>query len=148
MEINDILIRAFNANDMEAVLALWESCGLIEPGHDPEIDIKRKMAHDPERFLVADAGGRVIGTCMAGYDGLRGWIYYLGVDPDFRKQGIARRMLTHAALSLEQAGCPSINLMVKHRNRDVVSFYKKSGYEEDDVTVMSSPLHDRGSCPS
>jgi ribosomal protein S18 acetylase RimI-like enzyme len=73
--------------DEGAVVALWEWCGLTRLWNDPRKDIRRKLAVRPELFLVGVEGGEVVATAMAGYDGHRGWVYYLGVDPAHRRKG-------------------------------------------------------------
>jgi len=75
-------IRPFADPDTEAVVALWRATGLLRPWNDPYRDIERKRAVQPELFLVAvDGAGTVVGSVMAGYDGHRGWLYYLASAP-------------------------------------------------------------------
>ena len=87
--MEDILIRSFRNTDQNDVLALWKECNLTVPWNDPVKDIQRKMNQNPEQFLVVERDRRIIATCMSGYDGHRGWIYYLGVAPQFQRMGIA-----------------------------------------------------------
>lgn len=63
------------------------------PPDDPETVIERKMAHDPALFLVAEVNGEVVGTLLGGYDGYRGYAYYLAVHPEFQGRGIANAMV-------------------------------------------------------
>lgn len=77
-------IRVFRQDDFEEVITLWERCDLLRPWNDPEMDIERKLTHDPDLFLVAEVNGEVVGSVMGGYDGHRGAAYYLGVHPDYR----------------------------------------------------------------
>lgn len=122
------------------VVDLWEVCGLTVPSNAPDRDIQRKLDHSPELFFLARIGNRVIGTCMAGYDGHRGWFYYLGVLPEFRKMGVASQMIRHGESRLKAIGCPKINLMVRHSNTKVIGFYKSAGYTDDPVAVLSKRL--------
>ncbi len=80
-------IRAFADGDEEAIVELWVESGVAVPWNDPRKDIVRKVADDGDGLLVAVDGDRVIGTAMAGYDGHRGWIYYLAVSADRRNRG-------------------------------------------------------------
>ncbi len=48
------VFRPFRPDDTEAVVALWEACGLLRPWNDPRRDIARKVAEQPELFLVAE----------------------------------------------------------------------------------------------
>lgn len=86
-------IRVFNQDDFEEVITLWERCDLLRPWNDPEMDIERKLNHDPDLFLVAVVGGEIVGTLMGGYDGHRGSAYYLGVHPDYQGRGFANALI-------------------------------------------------------
>src|SRR5213078_244103 len=100
-------IRPFEPADEEAVIAVWRRCDLLRPWNDPHKDIRRKVAEQPEGFLVAvDDRGDVVGTVMVGYDGHRGWINYLGVLPDHQRRSIARAMMAEAERLLRAKGCP------------------------------------------
>lgn len=86
-------------------------------------------------FLVADEGGDVVGTVMAGYDGHRGWIYYLAVAPEVQGAGLGAE-LTHAAeRRLAAAGARKVQLMVRDGN-PAAGFYERLGYERQEVTVL------------
>lgn len=132
--------RTFQHNDTDDDVHVWKTCGLTVPQNDPRRDIGRKMAEDPSLFFVAAVGSRLVGTCMAGYDGHRGWIYYLAVLPAFQQQGIASRLMECAERELFERGCAKINLMVRTSNEDVITYYANRGYARDDVTVLGKRL--------
>jgi ribosomal protein S18 acetylase RimI-like enzyme len=77
---------------------------------------------------------------MAGFDGHRGSLNYLAVDPNCRKQGIARRLMFEAERLLTAAGCPKINVMVRRSNLAAAGFYDALGYQPDDVVVYGKRL--------
>ena len=133
-------IRPYSSGDEEAVVQLWTDCGLVVPWNDPHRDIYRKLDVQPDMFLVALLNGQVISTVMAGYDGHRGWINYLAVHPHHRRTGIGRRMMDEAGVRLRAAGCPKINLQVRRTNYDVIEFYKKIGFNVDDVVSLGKHL--------
>ena len=84
-----------------------------------------------------------LATCMAGYEGHRGWINYLAVSPQHRRQGIGKRMMEEAEKKLSSSGCPKINLQVRKTNQEVIEFYAKIGYTKDPVVSMGKRLeHD------
>jgi len=136
----NLKIRKFQPVDASAVIDLWQSCGLVVPWNNPQKDINRKLADSPDLFFVGEIDDRLIASCMAGYDGHRGWIYYLAVDPDCRRQGLAAQIMQHAEVELKVLGCPKIDLMVRDTNQPVIDFYQRIGYKKDPVCVLSKRL--------
>jgi ribosomal protein S18 acetylase RimI-like enzyme len=139
-----VLIRPFEAADEEAVIGLWHRCGLTRPWNDPRKDIARKMKVRPDQFLVGVIDGVIVATVMAGYDGHRGWIYYLGVEPSLQKAGLGQAIMDRAEELLRAEGCPKINLQVRTSNEAVIAFYKRLGYALDDVASMGKRLEPDG----
>jgi ribosomal protein S18 acetylase RimI-like enzyme len=123
-------IRPFQLADEPAVVELWKRCELTRPWNDPHKDIARKMKVNPEMFLVGeiDGDGRIIASVMVGYEGHRGAINYLAVDPDYRRRGLGRMLIDEAERLLKQVGCPKINLFVRSSNASVIAFYESLGY--------------------
>jgi ribosomal protein S18 acetylase RimI-like enzyme len=138
--LKHLRIAAYTHAAEQQVVDLWSACRLSKPWNDPRLDIQRKLDHSPDLFYLAWIDARVVGSCMAGYDGHRGWIYYLGVTPQLQGKGIARRLVEHGETQLAKIGCPKINLMVRKANTPAMGFYKTRGYEEDPVVVLSKRL--------
>jgi ribosomal protein S18 acetylase RimI-like enzyme len=138
------LIRPFEAADQEPVMALWQRCGLTRPWNDPAKDIHRKLAEQPGLFgVMTGAEGAVVGTVMAGYDGHRGWINYLAVEPAQQRSGLGRRLMDWAEARLRERACPKINLQIRQGNEAVLAFYAALGYAVDNVVSLGKRLeHD------
>jgi len=138
-----IQIRAFKPGDETAVVALWRECGLTRPWNDPHADIARKLTEQPELFLVGTLGDEVIASAMVGFDGHRGWVYYLAVAPGHRKRSHGRALMQEAERLLTQRGCPKLNLQVRSSNAEVIEFYRKLGYVQDETVSLGKRLiHD------
>ena len=127
-------IRAFERIDTDDVIALWNEAGLTRPWNDPRLDIERKLTVQPELFLVAEADARVVGSVMAGYDGHRGWLYYLATARAYRRQGVATSLVHEAESLLSDMGCPKVQLMVREGNESVLALYDGLGYERFSVS--------------
>ncbi|WP_336854395.1 GNAT family acetyltransferase [Sinomonas albida] len=148
-----MLLRSFAETDRAAVVALWCEVGLTRSWNDPGKDIDRAVATWPDLFLVAEdaaasgdddgeGGGSavVVGTALCGYDGHRGWIYYLAVAPTHQGRGIGRALIAEAESRLEALGCPKAMLMVRRGNEKAHGFYGGSGYAEDEVVTFGKRL--------
>ena len=135
-----MIVRPFRPADEEDVIAIWHQCDLLRPWNDPHKDIARKMKVRPDLFLVGELDGRIIATVMAGYDGHRGWLYYLAVLPEHRRGGCGRAIVAEAQRLLCLEGCPKINLQVRTSNKEVIEFYRQIGFAVDDVLSMGKRL--------
>lgn len=133
-------IRPYRASDEHAVIAIWRECGLIRPWNDPKRDIARKLTEQPELFLVAVDEQKLAGTAMVGFDGHRGWVYYLAVAPGRQRESIGSTLMAEAERLLLEQGCPKVCLMVRSSNADVIEFYRKLGYVQDDVVTLGRRL--------
>lgn len=135
-----ISIRPYASADEAGVVALWRACGLTRPQNDPHKDIARKLRVNPEWFLVAVRSGEIVGTVMAGYEGHRGWINYLGVAPALQRGGLGRRLMEEAEARLRAAGCPKINLQVRPDNRAAIAFYERLGFAVEGAISLGKRL--------
>ena len=133
-------IRAFEEKDQEAVVELWQRCGLVVPWNDPRRDIARKLSVQREGFLVAEEDGALVGSVMAGYDGHRGWLNLLAVAPELQRRGVGRALVERAQQVLGEMGCPKINLQVRASNTEVIAFYERLSFASEDVHSMGKRL--------
>jgi len=154
------VIRPFEGADADAVVALWQACGLTRPWNDPRRDIERKLTTQPELFLVvegapdlvpgvagsaSDSAGEasattIVGSAMAGYDGHRGWVNYLAVAPSAQGRGLGRRLMQAVEERLLERGCPKINLQIREGNEPVLAFYRALGYTPDAAVSFGKRL--------
>jgi ribosomal protein S18 acetylase RimI-like enzyme len=141
-------LRPFADADEDAVVALWEAAGLTRPWNDPHRDIERKKRVQRELFLVAEdpssiaggGAGGIVGSAMAGYDGHRGWVYYLAVAPDRRGSGLGRLLMMEVEAQLLALGCPKVNVQIRSGNEAVGAFYDRLGYTPDGATGLGKRL--------
>jgi len=136
----NLVVRGFRKSDQKEVIQLWKECGLVVPWNNPQRDIERKLAMQSELFLVGVQKDKIIATAMAGYDGHRGWVYYLAVKPQYQQKEIGKQIMKEAETRLLELGCPKLNIMVRSTNLDVINFYKAIGYKVDAVTNMGKRL--------
>ncbi len=135
------IIRPYSAKDRQQVIALWETCKLTRPWNDPNKDLDRKKGFGDDLFIVLEHENKIIGTLMGGYDGHRGVMNYLAVNPDFRGNGFGKMLVDALEYRLKKLGCPKINLLVRSDNIEVSDFYESNNYKkQDDVSVFGKRL--------
>ena len=129
-------IGELREGEIEAAVALWREAGLLRPWNDPRADIRLALAGPASTVLAGRIDGRLVATAMVGWDGHRGWIYYLAVADDFRRRGIGARMVKAAEDWLAARGAPKLNLLVRAENAAVLGFYESLGYRRGDVVML------------
>jgi ribosomal protein S18 acetylase RimI-like enzyme len=124
------------AGDAAAVVALWRDCGLTRPWNDPYDDFALALASDSSVVLVARDADGIVGSAMVGFDGHRGWVYYLAVAPAQRRAGIGRALMAAAEGWLRARGAPKMQLMVREENAAALGFYRSLGLERQELVTL------------
>ncbi len=135
------IIEYADARHREQVIQLWKTVlGYAAAHNEPSLSIDRKLAVHDGLFFVAEGAGAVLGTVLAGYDGHRGWLYSVAVQPSQRKQGLGAALVRHAEQALAERGCLKINLQIIGGNESVSAFYASLGYAIEPRISMGKKL--------
>jgi ribosomal protein S18 acetylase RimI-like enzyme len=132
------MIRLYTDSDHDGVVALWND---VFP-NDPPWNAPDEIIRNRQGFhlWVAEADGRIVGTIIAGFDGMRGWIYHLGVHESMRRKGIAKDLMLTAERKLSELGCIKVNLQVRIDNPAVIPFYERLGFAVEHRVQMGKPM--------
>lgn len=133
-------VRTFREADRDAVLALWERAGINRPWLDLAAEITAKRRRDRSLFLVAIASSQLVGAVMGAFDGRRGWVYHLAVEPAAQGHGIGRALMAALEARMRRRGVTKLNLQVRAGNEAVLGFYARLGYVDEQLTSMSKRL--------
>jgi ribosomal protein S18 acetylase RimI-like enzyme len=128
--------------DAEAVVALWDRCGLLRPWNDPRRDIALARGAADADVLVGRLDGTIVAAAMVGFDGHRGWIYYLAVEPGAQRSGRGRAMMAACETWLRARGAPKMMAMVRTTNKAVLGFYEALGFADQETVVMAKWLRE------
>ena len=133
-------IRKFAMKDYAEVRRVWEESGLeIRPG-DGRDEIRLKLRRDGDLFLVAEEGGRLVGTVLGAWDGRRGWIYHIGVRPGSQRRGIGRSLLKEVEKRMKAKGVHKVNAIVYDDNAPSLGLFKSLGYARDTKAVFHGKI--------
>jgi ribosomal protein S18 acetylase RimI-like enzyme len=139
----DITIRQFRfPEDYSSAVDLWRNggSGVHLSASDSPQEIEKKMRHDPDLFLVATDGENLVGTVIGGFDGRRGMVYHLVVDPDYRKSGLGSLLMDELEQRLREKGCIRCYLLVTPENEYAMDFYLKRGWNRMTVLPFAKNL--------
>jgi ribosomal protein S18 acetylase RimI-like enzyme len=137
------LVRPFRPDDRRQLEVLWQRTFPEEPPRNaPAVMIENKLKVQPQLLLVGEIDKRIVGAVMAGFDGVRGWIYHLAVAPEFRRRGFGTELMRTAEKELRGFGCPKVNLQIRPADREVVAFYRSLGYEVEERLSMGRLLEE------
>ena len=129
--------------DVATVIALWQACGLTRPWNDPAADIALARRGPNSTILIGRDDGAIVATAMVGYDGHRGWVYYVATDPQLRAKGYGRAIMNAAEDWLRAAGITKLQLLVRRENAGVAAFYQSIGFGEHKILFFTKWLDGR-----
>jgi len=140
-------LHPFTADHYDQALALWQACpGIGLSDADTRYGISKYMDRNPGTSFVAFDGDKLVGTILGGHDGRRGFIHHLAVHPDYRHQGIGRRLAEATLAALKAAGINKCHLFLLNTNQSGTEFWQKMGWTvRKDISVISLVL-EKGTC--
>ncbi|MFF0139586.1 GNAT family N-acetyltransferase [Streptomyces sp. NPDC005227] len=130
--MTDLWIRAAAPEDLDAVLAFWKTAAEGTSISDDRDGVERLLARDAESLLLAERGGELVGTVIAGFDGWRCHLYRLAVHPDRRRLGIGSALLAAAEERFVELGGRRGDAMVLRRNESAHHAWRAAGYAPEE----------------
>jgi ribosomal protein S18 acetylase RimI-like enzyme len=130
--VSDPRIRAAGPEDIDDVLAFWKTAAEGTSISDDRDGVERLVARDPEALLLAEQGGELVGTVIAGFDGWRCHLYRLAVHPQRRRQGIGSALLAAAEERFARLGGRRADAMVLVRNETAHHAWGAAGYAPEE----------------
>jgi len=139
----DIEITTYSQTDYSEVIKLWLRAGLSLSYSDTESELNRFAKFCKESFFIMRYHEVIIGSVIGSFDGRRGYINHLAIDPRYQHQGLGSRLMTHLENWYREHNVVKIHLMIERENAEVGDFYEKEGwYYRDDLILMSKTLKD------
>ena len=128
--------------DYAGVIELWEHAGPgVHLGRSDSLEeIEKKLQRDPDLFILAELDGHLVGAVLGGFDGRRGFMYHLAVDPSVRRQGIGQALTSELEKRLQARGCIKCYLLLVPGNDTARVFYEDHGWEPMDVSIFGKEL--------
>lgn len=123
----NLIIRRMTVEDVPAVVDLDQKSFSLPW---PERSFRFEVTDNPaSRCWVAELDGKVVGMIVVWLIVDEAHVATLATHPDFRRQSIGQRLLSHALRHLIEEGAKSSFLEVRESNVAAQEMYRKFGYE-------------------
>lgn len=133
-------LRRLTTADYPELVKLWRRAGLpYKPrGRDSRSHIAGEMSAHPDFFIGAFDRELLAGAVVASHDGRKGWLNRVAVDPDYRRQGLARRLTLAGERALRRHGIRIFGLLVHSYNKASLALAQNLGYRlHRDILYLS-----------
>ena len=125
-------IKQVTIKDYDAIYELWNSTEqsrrALNPVDDSREGIERYLKRNPNTCFAAVADGSIIGVILTGHDGRRAIVHHMCVHPDYRRKGIAAKLVSVAEEALKKEGIQKIFGLVFKDNDPANAFWEEQGY--------------------
>jgi len=132
---SETVTRPARTDELAGVLELWQESDVTPPSVTDSLEGLTRLMNEPGGILlVAIIDSRIVGSVIGGWDGWRGNIYRLAVTPEYRRRGIARRLVAEISKALFAKGAERLSALVEHEHRWAMDFWESLrdlGYQYD-----------------
>jgi ribosomal protein S18 acetylase RimI-like enzyme len=104
----------------------------IGPGDDRQ-SIEKYLKRNEGCSVAAFHGDTLVGAIISGHDGRRAFFNHLFVIPEYRKQGIATRLVRYAFDAMKREGIKRVGIFIHKTNPGAQAFWTKMGFEKVDI---------------
>lgn len=125
-------IDLLTIEEYDAMVELWQRAGLHfdRDDRDSRRRIEEQIYDDHVVILtLKDDDGKMIGVIVGSYDGRKGWINRLAIDPDYRGRRLAARLIERAEEVLIDMGATIIAALIEDENLPSMAAFRNCGYE-------------------
>jgi len=136
-------IELFTMRYYHEIIDLWKRSGIEVSSSDTRDEIARILKRNPDLFLIGKENEKVIAVVMGAFDGRRGYVHHLAIDPDYQKKKYGKMMMDELIEKFQVKKAHKVHLFIEKYNKEVVDFYRKLGWEVRDDLIMMSFVPDK-----
>lgn len=136
-------IKNYSMKLYDNVIELWRKAGISVSSSDTKEELEKMHLRNPHLFLLGVIKENIVGVVMGGYDGRRGYIHHLAIDPEYQKKGYGRLMIGELIKKFRKLGVHKIHLFIEKNNKEVVKFYQNLDWEIREDLIMMSFIPDK-----
>jgi ribosomal protein S18 acetylase RimI-like enzyme len=131
-------IETFSWNHYDRVFDIWKRAGIVLGPSDEKAELSRMIERNPNLFLIGAVNGKIMSVVAGGFDGRRGYVHHLAVDPEYQKRGYGKMLMNELLRRFRDMGVYKVHLFIHQDNKSVINFYQSLGWEKRDDLIMMS----------
>ncbi|MHA1234834.1 MAG: GNAT family N-acetyltransferase [Promethearchaeota archaeon] len=136
-------IETFKIEYYDEVVELWKKAGIEMVSSDTIDEIMRVLNRNPDLFLIGKVKKKIIAIVIGAFDGRRGYVHHLAVDPDYQKMGFGKTIVDALIEQFRAMNIHKVHLFIEKSNKSVVEFYNNLGWEVREDLIMMSYVPDK-----
>jgi len=136
-------IELFTMRYYHEIIDLWKRSGIEVSSSDTRDEIARVLKKNPDLFLIGKKKEKIIAVVMGAFDGRRGYVHHLAVDPDYQKKRYGKVMMDELIERFRKKKVHKVHLFIEKSNKEVVDFYRKLEWDIRDDLIMMSFVPDK-----
>ena len=135
-------IEEFKIKYYDRVVELWKKAGIGMGSSDTIDEVSRVLNKNPDLFLIGKEQEKVIAVVIGAFDGRRGYVHHLAVDPDYQHKGFGRTIMKVLIEQFRKRNIHKVHLFIEKSNKRVVEFYNNLGWDVREDLIMMSYIPD------
>lgn len=135
-------IEKFKIESYDEVVGLWRKAGVEIVSSDTIDEVTRVLNRNPDLFLIGRVQEKIIAVVMGAFDGRRGYVHHLAVDPDYQKMGFGKSIMEALIEQFRTKNIQKVHLFIEKTNKTVVEFYNNLGWDVREELIMMSFVPD------
>ena len=131
-------IEKFKIEYYDEVVGLWRKAGVEIVSSDTIDEVTRVLNRNPDLFLIGKLHEKIIAVVIGAFDGRRGYVHHLAVDPDYQKMGYGKTIMEALIEQFRTKNIQKVHLFIEKSNKSVIKFYSNLGWDmREDLIMMS-----------
>ncbi|TCS93154.1 GNAT family N-acetyltransferase [Hazenella coriacea] len=136
-----MLLRNITEDDYESILSVlnewWNGRSMTH------LLPRLFFSHFQNTSWVIEENRRIIGFLIGFLSQSKigeAYIHFVGVDPTYRYQGIAKRLYLHFFETVQNQGCHTVRCITSPVNKDSIAYHTKMGFQMEKSTIIENGI--------
>lgn len=144
--LGEVLVRDMKSDDIKSIIAIDKRIVGKERALSWQQKVERYLETYPLKCLVAEVSGKVVGFLLGDIRGWEygvpssGWLEIIGVDPEYQRHGIGRKLVTAFVDYCCSGGIKTVHALVRGDDKPIRNFLRGVGFKKGRLMDLEQTL--------